>query len=121
MVLIGRIAQTATVKKIKDGRELVSFSIATNDYIKSGSNKEGTTITTFYNCSYWISTKIAPRLTKGSLIEITGRIYLNSWKGMDGEQRASLNCHVNSITIHQHKKTDTVTEILQEADKDLPF
>jgi single-strand DNA-binding protein len=121
MVLIGRITQQATVKKTSDGRELVSFDLATNDYIKSKGNEEGTTITTYYHCAYWISTKIAARLTKGSLIEISGRIYLNSWKGMDGEQRASLNCHVNTITIHQHKKADAVTAIEQEATTDLPF
>jgi single-strand DNA-binding protein len=121
MVLIGRITQQATVKKTNDGRELVSFDLATNDYVKSKGNEEGTTITTYYHCAYWISTKIAARLTKGSLIEISGRIYLNSWKGMDGEQRASLNCHVNTITIHQYKKTDAVMATTQETETDLPF
>jgi len=101
----------------------VNFSIAINDYYKSKRAVEGVTFTTYYNCSYWISTKIAPRLTKGSLVEITGRIYINAYKGLDGEAKASLNCHVNRITVHQHIKgsgTSTKTP-KEEVTDDLPF
>ena len=123
MVLIGRITKDATIKKLKDEREVVNFSIAINDYYKSKRAVEGVTFTTYYNCSYWISTKIAPRLTKGSLVEITGRIYINAYKGLDGEAKASLNCHVNRITVHQHIKgsgTSTKTP-KEEVTDDLPF
>lgn len=123
MVLIGRITQDATVKKLKDDREVVNFSIAINDYYKAKGSAEGTTIATYYNCSYWISTKIVPRLTRGSLVEISGRIYVNAYNGLDGEARASLNCHVNSITIHQQKKGNETqtTKPKDEVAEDLPF
>lgn len=122
MVLIGRITKDATVKKLKDEREVVNFSIAINDYYKPKGAAEGSTLTTFYNCSYWISYKIAPRLTKGSLVELSGRIYINAYTGLDGEAKASLNCHVNSITVHQHIKSEDKTVAKEEkvAD-DLPF
>lgn len=123
MIFVGRITQQATVKKLKDGREVVNFSIAINDYYKPKGATEGTTLTTFYNCSYWISTKIAPRLTKGSLVEINGRIYINAYTGLDGDAKASLNCHVNNITIHLHKKAEggVSTGAKQEVADDLPF
>lgn len=104
MVLIGRITKDASIKKLKDEREVVNFSIAINDYYKPKGTVEGITLTTYYNCSYWISPKIAPRLTKGSLVEISGRIHVNAYTALDGEAKASLNCHVNSITVHQHFK-----------------
>jgi len=121
MVLIGRITQDATVKTLKDKRQVVNFAIAINDFFKPKGAAEGTTITTFYNCSYWISTKIAPRLTKGSLVEIQGRITVNAYTGLNGEPKASLNCHVNAVTVHQHIKTGVVPAHKEEVADDLPF
>jgi single-strand DNA-binding protein len=121
MVLIGRITKDATVKKVKDHNEVVNFAIAINDYYKAKRAVEGTTLTTYYNCSYWLSTKIASRLTKGSLVEISGRIYLNAYTGLDGEAKASLNCHVNSITVHQHRKAENAVATESKVKEDLPF
>ncbi|MBL7722922.1 MAG: single-stranded DNA-binding protein [Chitinophagaceae bacterium] len=122
MVLIGRITKDATVKKLKDDREVVNFSLAINDYYKPKGAAEGVSLTTFYNCSYWISPKIALWLTKGSLVELSGRIYINAYIGLDGEAKASLNCHVNSITVHQHiKGKEANTTAKEEVSDDLPF
>lgn len=123
MVLIGRITKDAVIKKLKDEREVVNFSVAINDYYKPKGAVKGVTITTYYNCSYWVSTKIAPRLTKGSLVEIAGRIYFNAYIGLDGEAKSSLNCHVNSITIHLHKKGNEAqsTAPKKEVTDELPF
>lgn len=122
MVLIGRITKDATVKKLKDEREVVNFSIAINDYYKPKGGSEGVTLTTYYNCSYWISSKIAQRLTKGSLVEISARIYINAYNGLDGKAKATLNCYVNSITVHQHIKCkETTTAAKEEIADDLPF
>lgn len=122
MLLIGRITKDASIKKLKDERQVVNFSIAINDFYKPKGATEGITLTTYYNCSYWISTKVAARLTKGSLVEISGRVYLNAYTGLDGEPKASLNCHVNSITIHQHIKSgEKMTTTKTEVSDDLPF
>jgi single-strand DNA-binding protein len=122
MVLIGRITKDATVKTLKDKRQVVSFAIAINDFYKPKGVAEGVTITTFYNCSYWITPNIAPRLTKGSLVEIQGRITVNAYNGFDGEAKASLNCHVNTIRVHQHiKKTTILSSEKEQPVNDLPF
>ena len=123
MIFVGRLTKDAAVKKLKDGREVVNFSIAINDYYKPKGAAEGITLTTYYNCSYWINPKIAPRLTKGSLVELNGRIYFNAYIGLDGEAKGSLNCHVNSITIHQHiKGSGAQREVAKdEVAEDLPF
>lgn len=121
MVLIGRITKDATIKKVKDHNEVVNFSIAVNDYYKPKGAADGVTITNYYNCSYWLSTKIASRLTKGSLVEIQGRITVNAYTCLDGEAKASLNCHVNSITIHQHIKIENKVAQEEKIAEDLPF
>lgn len=131
MELVGRITKDAVVNQLKDERKVVNFSIAVNDYYKP-KNSEGVKITTYVNCSYWISEKIAERLTKATLVEINGRIFVNAYKGADGEAKASLNCHVNTIKIHSFGKQDNIpvsgenpenlsTKKQEEVTDDLPF
>jgi len=130
MLIIGRITKDAVVSQLKDEREVVNFSVAINDYYKPKGSEEGVKTTTFINCSYWISSKIAARLTKGALVEINGRISINAYLSKDGEPTASLNCHVNNIVIHQSGSGITVdgngqlqtspAEITEPID-DLPF
>ncbi len=43
-------------------------------------------------------------MTKGGLVELDGRLFVNAYTGMNGEAKASLNCHVNNIKIHGHSK-----------------
>ena len=127
MELVGRITKDAVVTQLKDERKVVNFSIAVNDFYKP-KNGEGVKITTYVNCSYWISEKIAERLTKASLVEINGRIFVNAYKGADGEAKAALNCHVNTIKIHSFGKKETAViseenyeNTSKEVTDDLPF
>jgi len=106
MELVGRITKDAVVNQLKDERKVVNFSIAVNDWYKP-KNGEGIKLTTYVNCSYWISEKIAERLTKATLVEINGRIFVHAYKGADGEAKASINCHVNNIKIHSFGKQET--------------
>src|SRR5690606_30898279 len=98
MEITGRVTRDAEVKSLKDNRKVVSFSVAMNDYYKTkeGEKKQ---FTTFVNCSYWLSDKIAKLLTKGSIVSLYGRIYVNSYKSKDGDFNASLAFHVNDIKL----------------------
>ena len=119
----GRVTADAKVNTLKDERQVVNFSVAINDYYKAKNSEEGTKVVTFINCSYWLSTRIAERLTKGTVVEIAGRLHMNAYKNMDGEPRASLNCHANHIKIHHSTKKNAEPEKAAEAvaGDDLPF
>jgi single-strand DNA-binding protein len=124
MLLIGRLTKDAVVAQLKDERKVVNFTVAVNDYYKPKNSYKVISLTTFVNCAYWISPTIAERLKKGNLIEITGRLAVNAYKDMQGEARGSLNCHVDSIKVHQQIKADAVTAkpLKKELAKDdLPF
>jgi single-strand DNA-binding protein len=106
---------------------VVNFSVAVNDSYKPKGG-ERVKLTTYYNCGYWISEKIAEQLKKGTLVEVSGRIYVNAYSGADGNAKASLNCHVNTIKIHAWPKELEVIGKAVEApersngtDEDLPF
>jgi len=125
MTIVGRLTKDAVVNQLKDDREVVNFSIAINDYYKP-KNGEGVQLTTYYNCSYWISSKMAANLKKGTLVEVTGRIYVTAYSGTEGTAKASLNCHVNNIKIHAWAKEvevigSTSQTPAKEEGGDLPF
>lgn len=102
MELTGRLTSDAKVKTLKDKRQVVAFTIVINDYFTSGGEKKQEA--TYFNCSYWISTKVAQILTKGNVVQLSGRVGLNAYKGMDGEFNAYLTFHVNSFKlVHKHK------------------
>jgi single-strand DNA-binding protein len=100
MEILGRITADAAVSETKAGKKVVNFSIAINDTYKIKDSDEVQKITTYVNCAYWINVGIATYLTKGSLIECAGRIGVNAWTGKDGDAKATLTLHVNSIKLH---------------------
>ena len=101
MNIIGRLTRNAEVHTLKDERQVVNFSIATNDSYR---NKQGERIeqTTYFDCAYWISAKVASLLTKGTLVELTGRISARAWVSMDGEPKAGLNFHTSNKIGRAH-------------------
>lgn len=126
MELFGRVTADATVNTLKDGRKVVHFSIAMNDSYKPKDSDEWKKLTTFVNCSYWLRESIAKNLTKGTLVEVYGRISVSAWKNAEGEPKGSLNFHVNNIKLHGRGNSASKEAIPSPADitepvEDLPF
>lgn len=121
MELTGRLTSDAKVKTLKDKRQVVTFSVALNDYFTSQGEKKQET--TYYQCSYWVRVKAAPLLTKASIVQLFGKVGQNVYKGMDGEVNAFLTFHVNRFKIlHKAKATtQSFIEALPEKKEDLPF
>src|SRR5450432_1388335 len=129
-ILIGRITADAKVNSTKDKKQVVNFTIAINDSFKTKGKGELKKLTTFVNCSYWISTGIVPHLKKGVLVELFGRISVSAWKKVDGEAMASLNLHVSSIKLHgkptaaterENKVVSATAAPVSNPTEDLPF
>jgi single-strand DNA-binding protein len=99
MNIIGRLTQDAQVRKVSNDKEVVNFSVATNDNYK---NKQGERVeqTTYFECAYWLTTKVAQFLSKGTLVELSGRVSVRSWIGKDGEAHAGLNFHTSNIKFY---------------------
>jgi len=129
MEIVGRVINNAVVKQLKDDRKVVNFSVAINDYFKPKGSEKGTQTTLFVNCSYWLNTTIAERLTKGAVVEMNGRLFLNAYNNHDGEARATLNAHINTIKVHHSSgktssesvATNVAPAVLTEPLDDLPF
>ncbi len=126
MELTGRLTADAKVSTVKGERKVVNFSVAVNDNYKPKGSEVSTKVVTYFNCSYWMNPGIAEYLNKGTLVEVQGRVSVNAWKNAEGEAKASLNFHVNSIKLHgksnaASKETIPAAAEITEPIDDLPF
>jgi len=126
MEITGRLTADAIVSAANN-KEVVNFSIAVNDRYKTKSG-EVRTITEYFRCAYWLSTKVANVLTKGTIVALNGRASADAWVGKDGKAKAALNFHTSGIKIlggGSKQATDKPTQKQGEnnnsADDDLPF
>ena len=131
MNITGRVTKDAEVRTLSNSRQVVNFSVAINDSYRS---KDGNKVeqTTFFECAYWISPKVASILTKGTVVELTGRVSARAWTGSDGEPQAGLNFNTSNIKLHAGGKKSETPQAVQTEDKnkkptvtepadDLPF
>lgn len=133
MQVTARVTGDAVVTTLKDERQVVNFSVAVNDTYKVKGLAEPVKITEYIRCAYWRSTGVAQFLTKGAIVELEGRIGINAYTGTNGEAKANLTLHVNSIKIHSssnsNKKENAKNETTPKpklvttkvSDEDLPF
>ncbi|GLU56236.1 single-stranded DNA-binding protein [Dyadobacter frigoris] len=130
MEIVARIVSDAQVSETKSGKKVVNFSVAINDYYKP-KNGEGVQTTTFVRCAYWNSEAIAPRLLKGVLVELYGRIGVEAYTNKSGEPVGVINFHANRIKLHTGKQTGQENVVQNapatsapsgnDSDDDLPF
>ncbi|MDL2141632.1 single-stranded DNA-binding protein [Flavobacterium tructae] len=125
MNIIGRVTADAQVRNVSESKTVVNFSVAINDSYK---NKNGERIeqTTYFDCAYWLSPKVAKILTKGTLVELTGRPSARAWTGSDGQPHAGLSFNTSQIKLHGGgKKSETAQaptgNTNDKPENDLPF
>lgn len=124
MELTGRITADAQVTNLKDDRRVVNFSIAINDSYRKKGDHENTTLTTFFNCSYWKGAAVSDFLKKGRLVQLYGRVGLNVYNSLNGEAKGSLTFHVNDLKLIGGNSVKNSTETApstSEQKEDLPF
>ncbi|MBW4360682.1 single-stranded DNA-binding protein [Flavobacterium taihuense] len=125
MNIIGRVTKDAEVRTLSNSKQVVNFSVAANDSYR---NKAGERIeqTTYFDCAYWISAKVATILTKGTLVELTGRVSARAWTGNNGETHAGLNFNTSLIKTHGGGKKSEMVQTAtgtntDKPENDLPF
>lgn len=124
--LTARVTRDAQVKTFESGRSVVNFNVVKNHYYK---NKEGKRIEIpqFFQCSFWQSTKVAPFITKGQIIELLGEVNAGIYTDKEGNPQTIMRLKVDKITFHTaQRKAKPVNETDSSADAnapndDLPF
>lgn len=98
MEITGRVTADATVRSAGE-KEVLSFTIAINDRYKAAGSSEYKEVTTFINCSYWLSMKAAQWVKKGAVVLLNGRLGMHVYINSEGNPVGSIDFHVNAINI----------------------
>ncbi len=129
MEFTGRITADAKISTVKGDKEVVNFSVAINDRYRPKGATETKEFVTYINVAWWMGTGIAKILRKGAIVTISGRLYVNAYNDMQGNAKASINCHAAEIKLVHSKKSESTQENQQESNAselteplaDLPF
>ncbi len=127
MEMTARLTGDAKISTLKNDKQVVNFSVAINDSYKAKGSNEVTKVVTYAQCDYWVNPGVAQYLTKGTLVELQGRIGVNAYTSKDGEAKATLTFHVNTIKLHgstgvkNDSPVKTSAEAIAVPADDLPF
>ncbi|MDP1972846.1 MAG: single-stranded DNA-binding protein [Sediminibacterium sp.] len=125
MEFTGRITADAKVSTVKGDKEVVNFSVAINDRYRPKGATETKEFVTYINVAWWLGTGISKILRKGAIVTISGRVYPNAYIDLQGNAKASINCHASEIKLVHSKKLEVATTeaaaVATEQADDLPF
>lgn len=97
MEITGRLVADATVRAVSEDKKVTGFRVAINrTYRSQGEHKQETA---FVDCTYWRTGAIAPYLTKGMLVTLSGFMTAEPWVSRDGEPMASLRFRTEQIQM----------------------
>lgn len=95
LCMTGNIGNDAELSYTPAGKAVMKFSVA----LSSGYGDKK--ITTWIRCSLWgqRGESLAPHITKGSMVAVTGELSNRPWTDKDGAQKYSLELNVNDVTL----------------------
>jgi len=91
----GYIGRDAELKTLPSGTAVCNFSVA----VSTGWGDKKSTL--WVSCGLFgeRGEKLAPYLTKGSAVTVSGDIDVRAYKSKDGEAKAEMTCNVQRVTL----------------------
>lgn len=101
ITIAGNIGKDVEVRNMPNGDPVANFSIADSQ------GKEKLTI--WWNCHIFgkRAESLAPYLTKGQQVTVTGTVTEREWKTKEGEKRKSLDVRVNDVLLQGSKPSES--------------
>lgn len=127
MEITGRITRDAVLTALNGERTVINFNLAVPGGYKDSSGA-WVDRTEFIRCAYWLNSGAAKLLTKGTVVQLYGRISANVWHNSDGEAKAGLRFHTSAFKViagvakkNEPAKSRQEQRATKEEDDDLPF
>lgn len=91
----GNIGRDAETKTLPSGQSVTNFSVAVNTGF--GDKKQ----TLWVGCALWgdRGPKLAPYLTAGTKVAVSGDVDVRAYSARDGAAKAELTCNVQRVTL----------------------
>ena len=104
VVIVGRAGQDADIKYYESGKVKTSFSVAANRW----DSKTKAEVTDWFNVDVWDKQAefAGEYVKKGRLVAVEGRIAINKWKDVSGEDRERFLIIANNIRLLGSKKDE---------------
>ena len=104
VVIVGRAGQDAEIRYFESGKIKTSFSLAANRW----DSKTKEEVTDWFNDDVWDKQAefAGEYLKKGRLVAVDGRIAVNKWKDVSGEEKERYLIIANSIKLLGSKKDE---------------
>lgn len=125
LCVTGRIGTDAELRQLQNGTAVVSWSVA--DQQGWGDKRH----TLWIKCAWFgdRGAKLAPHLTKGTIVEVVGTPVVEAWiKKADGTAQAQIKLTVSEVKLHGGgEKRDSVEPAPKrgvarnDMDADIPF
>ena len=115
-LLVGRVGRTPSVK-VKEGQtSIANFSLATDEYYNDENH------TTWHNIVAFgkKAEHIGGYITKGALLEITGRLQTREWTDKDENKKQTTEIVVNTLKSLMKGEEKKAGNDVPE-DDDIPF
>jgi single-strand DNA-binding protein len=117
--LLGHLGRDAEVRHTPSGKAVVGFSVATSRRFKQGNDWKSET--DWHDIVFWNGENVAPYLTKGTQVYISGRLQTRSWE-QDGHKRYKTEVVAQDVILlggEGHQPPAARDEHI--ADEDVPF
>lgn len=124
-ILLGHLGKDAETTYTPSGVAVSKFSIATSRRWKDKNSGEWKEETDWHNIVIWRQEKLAPYLTKGTLVYIEGRIQTRTWDDKDGNKHYITEVVADQVILLGSKGGQTSaiagSDAQHPADEDVPF
>ena len=107
----GYLTADAVLRETDNGRQWISFKLATKEHFTLDNTREHKVITTYFDCTYWLSPHLHPFLRKGAWVEIAGKLGAHAWIDKDGKPRGEITVNCRYIDIRKQAKRATTKKI----------
>ena len=106
----GNISKDAETRFLQDGTPVASFSVADNQ----GKDKPAI----FWNCQLFgkRAESLAPYLTKGQAVTVTGSVTQRSYTDKNGQERTSMDLRVNDLKLQGGKREEAAPQTNRKHD-----
>ena len=116
--IIGRITNDLVPKKTPTGKEVLSFSVATNSEWRDNDNVKHKDVE-YHNIVVWnkLCEVMARYCGKGSKVYLEGKLKTRTWEKLDGDKRYRTEIIVSNMIMLDAKKPDSEASYPAPADK----
>ena len=89
VTLVGRLGGDPELRFTQSGKAVASFSMVTSKSTRNADGSWDESETTWYRVDVWetLAEAVVESLNKGDSVIVVGRVYMDSYKGKDGQER----------------------------------